>query len=179
VGSPIQAVLDALEILMKRHSFEAEQVQQVIVRLGTHESATVNNREMPDVCLQHMVAVMLIDKTVSFRAAHDRPRMEDRVILHQREKVQLIPDEELEQRLPRREAIVEVTLADGTHLNERVEAVRGTADNPMTREEVVAKARDLMDPVLGRVVSTNLVERVLGLETTMDVRELRPLLQRI
>ena len=48
-----------------------------------------------------------------------------------------------------REAIVEVTLADGTQLNEWVKDVRGTAENPMTREEVVAKARDLITPVLG------------------------------
>ena len=39
-----------------------------------------------------------------------------------------------------------MTLADGTKLTERVEAVRGTAENPMTREEVVAKARELMTP---------------------------------
>ena len=42
-----------------------------------------------------------------------------------------------------------MTLTDGTRLTERVDAVRGTAENPMTREEVVAKCRDLMTPVLG------------------------------
>ena len=42
--------------------------------------------------------------------------------------------------MPNRVAIVEVTLNDGTKLTERVEAVRGTPENPMSREEVVAKA---------------------------------------
>ena len=37
-------------------------------------------------------------------------------------------------------AIVEVTLIDGTKLTERVGGVRGTPENPMTRDEVVAKA---------------------------------------
>jgi 2-methylcitrate dehydratase PrpD len=177
VGSPIQAALDAMEILRKRHPFEAEQVQQVIVRLATNEAKTVNNREMPDICLQHMMAVMLIDKTATFSAAHDKPRMEDPAILRQRAKIQLVPDEELERRLPRREAIVEVTLGDGTRLTEHVDAVRGTAENPMTREEVVGKARQLMEPVLGAQTCANLVERVLGLENIKDIRELRPLLQ--
>jgi 2-methylcitrate dehydratase PrpD len=121
--------------------------------------------------------VMLMDKTVSLQAAHDNPRMGDPVILRQRAKIQLVPDEELQRRLPRREAIVELTLTDGTHLSEHVEAVRGTAENPMTREEVVAKARQLLEPALGASTSTSLIEKVLGIEALKDIRELRPLLQ--
>ena len=178
VGMPIQAALDAMEILQKRRPFEAEQVQQVIVRIAPREAAVVDNRDMPDICLQHMVAVMLIDKTASFRAAHDKPRMQDPAILRQRAKVQLVPSEELRLRLPRREAIVEITLADQTHLSEHVEAVRGTIDNPMTRDEVVEKSRDLMAPVLGARKCTDLIEKVLGIEKMKDIRELRPLIQR-
>ena len=55
---------------------------------------------MPDICLQHMVAVMLIDKTASFNAAHDKPRMQDPAVLRERAKVQLDPDEELEKLHP-------------------------------------------------------------------------------
>lgn len=178
VGSPIQAALDALEILQKRRPFAADEVQQVIARLPTTGAATVNNREMPDISLQHMMAVMLLDETVSFHAAHDKPRMQDPAVLRQRAKVQLVPDEELQRRMPQREAIVEVTLADGTHLREHVQAVRGAAENPMTRDEVVEKSRDLMTPILGAANCARLIERVLRIEDTKDIRELRPLLQR-
>src|ERR1700732_5165562 len=75
VGSPIQAPLDALVNLRKRRPFEAAQVDKVVVRVATSEAKTVNNREIPDICMQHMVAVMLLDKTASFAAAHDKPRM--------------------------------------------------------------------------------------------------------
>ncbi len=178
VGSPIQAPLDALENLRKKHPFEADQVQSVIVRLPTSEAALVNNREMPDICLQYMVAVMLLDKTASFRSSHEKARMQDAAVLRQRAKVQLAGDEQLERRLPRREAIVEVTLSGGTKLTEHVDAVRGTAENPMSREEVIAKCRDLMTPVLGAAKSASLIEKILGLENLKNVRELRPLLQR-
>ena len=47
----------------------------------------------------------------------------------------------------------------------------------MPREEVVAKARDLMTPVLGAGKTGKLIEEVLTLEAVKDVRELRPLLQ--
>jgi 2-methylcitrate dehydratase PrpD len=178
VGSPIQAPLDALVNMRKRRPFEADQVDKLIVRVATSEAKTVNNREIPDICMQHMMAVMLLDKTASFAAAHDKPRMKDPAILRERAKVQLVPDEELERQYPKRESIVEVTLKDGTHLTERVDAVRGTVDNPMTREEVVAKSRDLMTPFLGSKKCSKLIETVLNLERVKKIQELRPLLQR-
>jgi len=122
--------------------------------------------------------VMLVDKTASFQAAHDKARMQDPVIVRHRAKVQLVPDEELERHLPRREAIVEVTLTDGTQLTQRVEAVRGTAENPMSRDEVVAKCRDLIAPSLGNDRSDRLIARILDIENEKDIRTLRPLLQR-
>src|SRR5262249_17735263 len=132
VGSPIQAPLDALEILLKRRPFEADHVRKVEVRLGVREASVVNSREIPDICLQHMVAVMLLDKTVSFHAAHDVARMQDPAALNARAKVVLTPDPELEKVV--RQAIVAVTLNDGTELREHVRDVRGTAGNPMPRD---------------------------------------------
>jgi 2-methylcitrate dehydratase PrpD len=179
VGAPIQAPLDALEILLKRRSFSADDVQQVIVRVARTQGSVVNNREMPDICLQHMVAVMLLDKTASFKSAHDKERMQDPAVLRVRAKVTLIlDDDELQHALPRREAIVEIILNDGTKLSEHVRAVRGTPSNPMTREEVVAKARELMIPVLSGANAATLIEKMLGLENVKNILELRPLLQR-
>jgi 2-methylcitrate dehydratase PrpD len=133
---------------------------------------------MPDISVQHMLAVMLIDKTASFAAAHDKPRMKDPAVLKQRAKIQLVYDKEIERTAEAREAIVEVTLTDGTQLREHITSVRGTAANPMTREEVVAKCRDLVTPVLGAATTGRLIDRVLNLEKIKSVRELRPLLQR-
>jgi 2-methylcitrate dehydratase PrpD len=52
VGSPIQAPLDALEILLRKRPFQPDEVQNLIVR--TQGSSVVDNREIPDICLQHM-----------------------------------------------------------------------------------------------------------------------------
>src|SRR6266478_2264467 len=113
VGSPIQAALDGIEILRAEHPFRADEVQEVTVRLATDEANIVNNREIPGICLQHMVAVMLLDKTVTFRSAHDTARMKDPEILRERAKVQLIKDEELQNLMPLRVAEVDIKLADG------------------------------------------------------------------
>jgi 2-methylcitrate dehydratase PrpD len=178
VGSPIQAPLDALAGFFKQRSFSADDVSKVVVRIASDEANTVSNRDMPDICMQHMVAIMLLDKTVTFASVHDRARMKDPAVLRQRAKVDVLADPRIDARRPRREAIVELTFADGTQLTEWVRDVRGTADNPMTRDEVVEKARDLITPVLGAATCSNLINKMLSLETLRDVRELRPSLQR-
>jgi 2-methylcitrate dehydratase PrpD len=178
VGSPIQAPLDALAAFFKQRTFTADDVRKVVVRIASDEANTVSNREMPDISLEHMVAVMLLDKTATFRSAHDKARMKDPAVLRQRAKVEVVADPRIDARRPRREAIVEVTLADGTQMSEWVRDVRGTAENPMPRDEVVAKARDLITPVLGAANCSILIEKVLALESVKDIRELRPALQR-
>jgi 2-methylcitrate dehydratase PrpD len=177
-GGPIQSPLDALANLRQQHPFEADQVRKIVVRLSTSAAPKVDNTQSPDLCLQYLFGVMLLDKTVSFRAAHDKARMQDPAILRERAKVQVTAEEELERLLPKRVAVVEVTLADGTRLSERNDTVRGTPEDPMSKDEIVAKARDLITPVLGAETCTKLIETVFGLERVKDVRELRPLLQR-
>ena len=178
VGSPIQGPLDAVEAIRGKRSFEAEQVKRVTVRLAPSVAAVVDNREMPDICLQHMIAVMLLDNTVSFHAAHDKPRMQDAAALRQRAKVNLVRDEDLVKFLPVRVTVLEIELADGSLLLERISAVRGTPRNPMSRNEVMEKARDLTAPVIGRETAQKLIEAIYTIETLPDVRTLRPFLQR-
>jgi len=176
-GGPIQSPLDALVNLRRQRPFKADQVNRVVVRLSTSAAPKVDNNRNPDLCLQYLVAVMLLDGTVSFQAAHDKSRMQEPPIQRERAKVEVIAEEELERLLPKRVAIVEVTLADGTRLQEHNDTVRGTPENPMSEEEVVAKARDLVAPVLGAETCAKLIEKVLRLDGVQDVRELRPLLQ--
>ena len=178
VGSPIQAPLDAMNAIFQKQEVKPDEVKSIVVRLAHTEARTVDNREMPDICLQHMIAVMLLDKTASFAAAHDKARMSDPVLLKQRAKVQLIESEELEKLEPARQAIVEITMNDGSVLSNRVTAVRGTVDNPMPRDEVVQKARDLCIPIIGKEQTTALVEKVFALEKLRSVRDFRSVLRK-
>ena len=178
VGAPIQAPLDALDLLLSRHRFQADQVAQIVVRVAANEATIVDNREIPDISLQHLIAVILVDGTVTFASAHARERMQDPTVLRHRAKVRLVHDPELERLMPRREAVVEVTLTDGQIYRERVGNVKGTSENPMTRDELAAKARDLVAPVLGGARAERLIGAVFALDTAKNIRELRPLLQR-
>jgi 2-methylcitrate dehydratase PrpD len=100
--------------------------------------------------------------------------MRDPAVLAVRRKVEIVPSEELMTARPRRQAIVEIVLRDGRTLSHRTRAVRGTADNPMTRAEVEAKALDLMTGVLGSQRASKLVEACGSIEHIGDMCELRP-----
>jgi 2-methylcitrate dehydratase PrpD len=136
VGSPIQAPLSSLQTLLGQHQFTANDVTHVRVEVADNANSNVDNREMPDICLQHLVAVMLIDRNVTFVSSHDLDR-----------------------------------------LRHHTQAVKGTAQNPMTSAEIADKGMDLMAPTLGADRAKRLIDSIWRLESVADVRSLRPLLQ--
>lgn len=177
VGSPIQAALDSLEHLIAEYSLTAAGVAALRVTLPDDRFVIVDDRDMPDVCVQHMLALMLLDGGVSFATSHDRARMDAPEIREIRGKITAIPSADLTAARPARQAIVELDLADGRTVSHRTRAVRGTPDNPMTGAEVEAKARDLIAPVLGAARSDDLLAELRDIAGLDDVRRLTPLLQ--
>src|SRR5438094_6366679 len=177
VGSPVQAPLDSLAELIRRHRVAAGDVESLVVRVAHQGANTVDNRSMPDICMQHLCAVMLLDGTVSFRSSHDEKRMRDREVLALRARIELRGDDALTQATPSRQGIVELRLRDGREFRHQPRAVRGTAENPMTRAEVDAKNYDLIAPVIGRARARRLCDLIWRLEKVKDVRALRPLLR--
>ena len=143
-GSPIQAALDALESLMREHGIGAGGCAALTVRLPDDRIHLVDDSDMPNLCVQHLLAVMLLDGRLGFHAVHDQAR-------HAR------PEGSGAARAHPRGARCRAdpgTAAapgdrqghdrDGRGLEERARAVRGTPDNPMARHEVEAKAQDLL-----------------------------------
>jgi 2-methylcitrate dehydratase PrpD len=177
VGSPAQSALDALTDLMASGRIGAGDVESIEVQLPARSVRTVDNAPMPDLNIQHLLAMLLIDGKLSFDAIHDHERMHDPKIHALREKIVLVPSEELTHAMPRRQAIVSIRMREGGVLSKRTVAVRGTADNPMTQAEVEAKAVDLIAAVLGARRANAIVRAVASLESTPDVAALRRLWQ--
>src|SRR4051794_37843048 len=173
VGSPAQSALDALSHLMESAKPAARDIAAIRVHLPTRSARTVDNAPMPDVNVQHLLALLLVDGSLTFDSVHDHARMDDPAVLAVRRKIELVPSEELMTARPRRQAIVEIDLRDGRRLSHRTRAVRGTADNPMTRGEVEAKALDLMAAVVGSDRGKKLVEACRTIEYVQDMCELR------
>jgi 2-methylcitrate dehydratase PrpD len=176
-GAPIQAALDALETLRRGHGLGAEDALDLSVHLPDDRIHLVDDRDVPNLCAQHLLAVLLLDGTLGFAAAHDRARMRDPAVLALRSRIRLVPDAALTRAPPPRQAIVEITMRDGRQLREHVRAVRGTPDNPMDGREVEAKAEGLLAPVLGAERARALAQQIWRIERLSAVRMLRPLLQ--
>ena len=177
VGSPIQAPLDGLLDLIRTHGIRARDVEKLVVRVAHQMANTVNNRNLPDICLQHLCAVMLLDGIVTFESSHDVGRMQDPAVLALRNRIELYGDDALAKAMPSRQGIVEMTLSDGRNLRNHVTAVRGTAQNPMTRAEVDEKSFHLMAPILGKARARKLCDAVWDLEKVEDLGLLSPLLR--
>jgi len=177
VGSPIQAALDSMKALIDDNGLTPDDVTAITAIMPDDRLHIVDDRDMPDVCLQHLIAVILIDGTLSFAAAHDHERMNDSGVRAVRDRIRLVPSPELTQAKPPRQAIIEIETRDGRSLRHHTKAVLGTPANPMTEDEITAKARDLVVPVLGFERSERLIESMLAIDNVGPVSGLRPLLQ--
>ena len=177
VGSPIQGALDALTALMAEHGLRGKDIERLVAELPDDRAHIVDNRTMPDICLQHLLAITLIDGKLTFESAHDYDRMSDPEVLALRDRMEHVPNPELTTALPPRQVIITIETRDGRKVTHRTHAVKGTPANPMTRQEVADKSADLITPILGADRAGELIETVLGIERIGSVRELRRLLQ--
>lgn len=176
VGYPIQSPLDAFLTLRREHGLTPQNVRSIRVRVPSDAEGIVGDSAMPDVNCAHMVAVALVKGAVSFVDSHDAALMRDPALMRERAKVTVEPDAQLMDPAAPRGAVVEVVTIDGQRFSHFTKYPPGTKENPLSAEQVAAKARDLMTPVLGREKTERLIERVQHLETVRDMRELRTLL---
>jgi 2-methylcitrate dehydratase PrpD len=172
VGYPIQSALDAFFALHRQHGLAVENVDHITVRLPEDGARIVNNRSMPDVNCQHMIAMALVDGKVTFASTRSYQRMSDPAVLAVKERVNLVADPALMNPEAPRSAKVDVVLKDGHTLSHFTPHAYGTKQNPMESESVNAKARDLLEPVLGSSRSEAVIERVNGLQDLANVQEL-------
>jgi len=176
VGYPIQAPLDAFLTLLREHKLSVDNVERIVVKLPEDGARIVNDRSMPDVNCQHIIALALVAGAVSFEDSHSYERMADPKVLAAKERVQLIADPGLMDPAAPRSGRVEVTLRNGQTISHFTRHPPGTKENPLNTERVNEKARSLMTPVLGAERTEVVIRQVNALEKLNDVRELRPLL---
>jgi 2-methylcitrate dehydratase PrpD len=177
VGYPIQGVLDAAEALLKKRPIDPSQVQEIIIQ-GAPGSIT-DNSGPGDINTQYVLALMLVKKTATFKDIHNWELMKDPQIVRLRALTRLVPGPG-GRGFPGsgRGPVLQIRLQDGTHIEQNSPGpLLGTAANPMSHTQIVAKCQDLMAPVLGTTRASDLISRVFELEKVRDIRELQPLLQ--
>jgi 2-methylcitrate dehydratase PrpD len=151
-------------------------VEAIVVRLPEDGARVVNDRSMPDVNCQHIIALALVAGAVSFEDSHSYERMKDPRVLAVKSRVQLVADKSLLDPAAPRSGHVEVKLRDGRSVSHFTRHAPGTKENPLDTAAVNEKARGLMGPVLGAARTEEVIRRVNALEELKDVRDLAALL---
>ncbi len=175
IGGPIQAPMHVLHEMIRQHGIRAGDVKKLVVGVPQEQLEVVDKREMVDISLQHLLAVMLVDGTMSFAAAHDAARVRDPAVLKIKRLIQAVADASIPNAVRGWRSRIAITLKDGRTLEHETLAAKGTAENPLTREDVTEKSLDLMAPALGKKRSLALIEMLFDLEHIRDVRVLRQL----
>ena len=176
VGYPIQAPLNSLLELKRVAGLTADNVERIVVRLPADGARIVDNRAMPDVNCQYVIAVTLVDGGLTFESSHSYERMQDPRVRAVQARVQLVADQSLMDPAAPRSGRVEVTLRNGRTWSHFTRHAPGTRENPLDATAVDEKARALIAPVLGAARADAIVARVRGLDAVASVRSLMELL---
>ncbi|MPZ89872.1 MAG: MmgE/PrpD family protein, partial [Nitriliruptorales bacterium] len=174
VGSPAQAAVQATEDLIERDGLTADQVERIQIHLPADLARIVDSRHMPDINCQYLVAGTLLDGRFTFEMAHDDARMAAPDVRDLIARTELLEDEPTR---GTRKGRVVVHRRSGEPVEAFVDAVRGTAQNPMGECEITDKCRDLLHPLLGEQRGEELIDLLLNPDKVTDVRDLRSLLE--
>jgi len=172
VGYPIQAPLDALLTLRRQHGLTADNVERLVARLPEDGAKVVNGRAMPDVNIYYVLAVALLEGTVSFADSHSFEKMKDPRVTAVMKRVELVADRSLMDPAAPRSGRVEVTLRDGRTVSHFTRHAPGTKENPISTEAINEKVRDLMAPVIGAQRTEEVIRRVHAIEQVANVRDM-------
>jgi 2-methylcitrate dehydratase PrpD len=169
IGFPVIAPVSVVEGLIREHGVGADDVREIRVYYHDDWYTITAKSPMPDVNLPYCLAATLADGRLSFAASHDAARMTEPAIAALTRRVRLLPPTE---GLDRFDVRVEIDTATGTLTAEQNGPVLGRSGNPMNRDQVETKARELLEPVLGKSRSETLIAAVRDLESVADVRDL-------
>ncbi len=175
VGGPIQGPMHVLYELICEHKLKPDHIEKITARVPEQELRVVDNRDMVDISLQHLLAVMALDGTMTFKASHDYKRAHDPKVRKMRERVEAIADPSIPAPVRGWRCVMEIRLKDGRTVTAQTMAAKGNSENPLERQDVTEKALDLMGPALGKGRSQKLIDALFDIKRTKDVRALRPL----
>jgi 2-methylcitrate dehydratase PrpD len=184
VGGPIQAAAEAVERLMQTEGLHVDDVELIEAHLPSNGAYIVDNRAMPDINLQYILSVLLLDGQITFKNSHDYERRHSPLVRAMMDRIRLIADPTLdvfnEVDLASRRtwrATVTVMTRSGRTLLQQVDPCRGAYDNPMSWDQLAGKAHMTLGGVMLKSQVDELIQWTQSVETAPTVRDLRPLIE--
>lgn len=187
VDYQLHAMLDAVEAILSKHPVTPSEIAQIVVRTSHTTCKMIGSMPEPtEITAAHFsvpfsIALRLIKGPPAGFSDMTRDYTEDNVsdpeIMALARLVVMEPDEELSAIYPAKMAShVFIKLRSGATYDSRVIDAKGTAENPLTSEELEDKFRKLAIVVLPEARIEELIDVVRNLEAVSDVSRLARLL---
>jgi len=177
---PITAVLN----ICRAHAIAAEDVAEVHVRTTTRGADILSDpskyqpttKETADHSLPYCIAAAVADGNV-LPSSFDEEKLRDPRIWALLPKIKVVADPEIDGLFPAvKRAIVRITTNDGSAYEEQVDHAKGSPENPMSDDEVVAKFRANAAGVLTPEKQGRVIEATWALEDFVDISDYMQLL---
>jgi len=173
----IHAPVDSLFLLMEAFSASQEEIAEIIVH-GNQQTVLQFDRMHVDNLLDAQFSMQYCLAVAAVRGKLDLDQFEplqtnNPEVLRLMSITRIVPDRALG---PTDYAAVELVLKDGRRGERQVRFAKGHAENPLSSEEVEAKARSLVEPILGRLATDEIIDLIGALESLPDIRRLSHLL---
>ena len=169
--------LDALLGLAADAKLTASRIERLVLRFPKSGAHMIDNHPLKSHCAQYVLPVGLVfGRVVINDILLDRRRHPE--VARLGASMQLVHDPELDRDYPARyTSVVEVHAKDGRVLSRRVEAARGTPDNPLTPAEVRTKFHRLTAAIVPAARAEAIVAAVDRIDRDPNLRRLAGLLR--
>ena len=176
------SAVDAILAIRKQHSFHVSDIEEVLVKTSEgvrvqcgfpYRAQGVVEAQMS---LQFIAAVALTDGA-AFLDQFSESRIAEPPIMELAGRVRVVVDPDIDKLYPKRYPNrVEVILKDGRRFEMRIDFPKGSAEQPMSFDEVAAKFRSLASFAVTRDRADRIIDTVNRLEKLPSIRILRDLL---
>lgn len=173
-ASPVQAMLTAVFDLIESEAADAQSVATVRIRISPEDFETHGGFGRPEGTFEallsyaYLCSVALTDGGVWFEQV-DASRLSDSQLKKfGQERIAVMPGDDI----PVNGCEMEMEFTDGRRRTRRVEAARGTPQNPADEKDVAAKFHRAADPRLGRSRAESLLHLLMNVEDLEDVRQI-------
>jgi len=176
------SAIDAVWQIAKKQNIIPADVEKIIVKTANGVKVQCGFEYQPlslvqaQMSLQYIVAVALMEGKALLEQFSEG-KIADPKILDLAKRVEIVLDEEIEKVYPDRFANkVEVILKNGDRFETRIDFPKGSAENPMSFDQVAEKFKSLASKVLPSKRIDAIVEKIKKFEELNDVQNFTHLL---
>lgn len=175
---PIHNAIDCALAIRTQHAPDLDKIEHITMARHSdwahyHQNANPATYHEAQVSLPYSVAVALNDGQALF-PQYNNVRLGEPMLKRLSHLVVFVVDDTLPRGVSCR---MSVKMRDGQEYNAQVDYPKGSIQNPMTDAELRVKFDSLVTPVLGAECAALIAEKVAGIETCTNIRELMALLQ--